>query len=102
MAREINHEKHELHEKKAGFRRIAVILFVWFVCFVAYRICIALFSRVCFRFNSQHSIHESLCMRVLITTERIQERLTELAAEIGPQYRDRPLTIVGILIGSLM
>ena len=41
-------------------------------------------------------------MRVLITTERIQERLTELAAEIGPQFRDRPLTIVGVLTGSLM
>ena len=41
-------------------------------------------------------------MRVLITTEQIQERLTELAQEIGPQYRDRPLTIVGVLTGSLM
>jgi hypoxanthine phosphoribosyltransferase len=41
-------------------------------------------------------------MRVLITTEQIQQRLSELAQEIGPQYRDRPLTIVGVLTGSLM
>ena len=41
-------------------------------------------------------------MRVLITTERIQERVAELAAEIGPQYRDHSLTIVGVLTGSLM
>lgn len=41
-------------------------------------------------------------MRVLITTEQIQERLTELARDIGPEYRDRPLTIVGVLTGSLM
>jgi hypoxanthine phosphoribosyltransferase len=41
-------------------------------------------------------------MRVLITTEQIQERLDELAREIGPHFRDRPLTIVGVLTGSLM
>jgi hypoxanthine phosphoribosyltransferase len=41
-------------------------------------------------------------MRVLITTEQIQQRLTELACEIGPEFRDRPLTIVGVLTGSLM
>ena len=41
-------------------------------------------------------------MRMLITTEQIQHRVTELAQEIGPAYRDRPLTIVGVLTGSLM
>jgi hypoxanthine phosphoribosyltransferase len=41
-------------------------------------------------------------MRVLITTVQIQQRLTELAREIAPEYRDRPLTIVGVLTGSLM
>src|ERR1700674_4654861 len=41
-------------------------------------------------------------MRVLITTEQIQQRLTELAKEIAPQYRGQPLTIVGVLTGSLM
>jgi hypoxanthine phosphoribosyltransferase len=41
-------------------------------------------------------------MRVLITTEQIQGRLTELASEIAPEFRDRPLTIVGVLTGSLM
>jgi hypoxanthine phosphoribosyltransferase len=41
-------------------------------------------------------------MRVLIPTEQIQHRLTELAREIAPQYRGHPLTIVGVLTGSLM
>ena len=41
-------------------------------------------------------------MRVLLTTEQIQQRLTEMAAQIAPEYRDRPLTIVGVLTGSLM
>jgi hypoxanthine phosphoribosyltransferase len=41
-------------------------------------------------------------MRVLITAERIQERVGELARIIGPGYRDRPLTIVGVLTGSVM
>lgn len=41
-------------------------------------------------------------MRVLITTEQIQQRIAEMAAQIGPEYRGRPLTIVGVLTGSLM
>jgi len=41
-------------------------------------------------------------MRVLITTEQIHQRVMELAREIGVEYRDRPLTIVGVLTGSLM
>jgi hypoxanthine phosphoribosyltransferase len=41
-------------------------------------------------------------MRVLITTEQIQQRIAQLARDIGPEYRDRPLTIVGVLTGSLM
>jgi hypoxanthine phosphoribosyltransferase len=41
-------------------------------------------------------------MRVLITTEQIQHRLTELAQEIAADYNDRPLTIFGVLTGSLM
>lgn len=41
-------------------------------------------------------------MKVLITAERIQQRVAELAAEIGQDYRGRPLTIVGVLNGSLM
>ncbi|MBI1830853.1 MAG: hypoxanthine phosphoribosyltransferase [Planctomycetes bacterium] len=41
-------------------------------------------------------------MRVLITTEKIQERIDQLARQIAPEYRDRPLTIVGVLTGSLM
>ncbi len=41
-------------------------------------------------------------MKVLITAERIQQRVAELAAEIGQDYRGRPLTIVGVLNGCLM
>ena len=41
-------------------------------------------------------------MRVLISTEQIQHRVAELAQQIRPEYRDRPLTIVGVLTGSLM
>src|SRR6266851_4512148 len=47
-----------------------------------------------FRFN--------ISMRVLITNEQIQARLVEMAAQIAPAYRDRPLTIVGVLTGSVM
>jgi hypoxanthine phosphoribosyltransferase len=41
-------------------------------------------------------------MRVLLTTEQIQQRIVEMARDIGPHYRDRPFTIVGVLTGSLM
>jgi len=41
-------------------------------------------------------------MRVLISTDQIHARLDELAREVVPAYRDRPLTIVGVLTGSLM
>src|SRR5258708_28909716 len=41
-------------------------------------------------------------MRVLITTDQIQSRVAELAQQIVPEYRGRPLTIVGVLTGSLM
>ena len=41
-------------------------------------------------------------MHVLITAEQIDRRLTELAGEIVPHYRGQPLTIVGVLTGSLM
>jgi hypoxanthine phosphoribosyltransferase len=41
-------------------------------------------------------------MRVLLTTEQIQDRLTEMAEEISPHFRDRHFTIVGVLTGSLM
>ena len=36
-------------------------------------------------------------MRVLISAEQIHQRVSELAEQIAPQYRDRPLTIVGVL-----
>jgi hypoxanthine phosphoribosyltransferase len=44
----------------------------------------------------------SVVLPVLITAQQIDRRVTELAEQIAPEYRDRPLTIVGVLTGSLM
>jgi len=41
-------------------------------------------------------------MEILIPAERIQERVGELAREIAADYRQQPVTIVGVLTGSLM
>ena len=41
-------------------------------------------------------------MEVLIPAERIQHRVDELAREITRDYEGRPLTIVGVLTGSLL
>jgi hypoxanthine phosphoribosyltransferase len=41
-------------------------------------------------------------MEVLITAERIGERVRELAQQITHDYRDRPVTIVGVMTGSLV
>ena len=41
-------------------------------------------------------------MQVLISAERIQQRVHELAVAIAHDYRDRPVTIVGVLTGCLM
>jgi hypoxanthine phosphoribosyltransferase len=41
-------------------------------------------------------------MKILISAERIQERVTEMARRIAEDYHGRHLTIVGVLTGSLM
>lgn len=41
-------------------------------------------------------------MDVLISTERIQERVAELAEQISADCRPGPVTIVGVLTGSLI
>src|ERR1700751_5977224 len=41
-------------------------------------------------------------MDILISAERIQERILELARAIPADYQDRPVTIIGVLTGSLM
>src|SRR5262249_43540592 len=41
-------------------------------------------------------------MEVLISSERIRERVTALAQQIAADYGDRPITIVGVLTGSLV
>src|SRR5947209_18411303 len=41
-------------------------------------------------------------MEILLPAARIQERIGELARQLAADYRDRPVTIVGVLTGSLM
>ena len=41
-------------------------------------------------------------MQVLISAERLQERVKELAGSVAHDYRDQPVTIVGVLTGCLM
>jgi hypoxanthine phosphoribosyltransferase len=41
-------------------------------------------------------------MKILIPAEQIQQRVAELAQRIAQDYHGRPLTIVGVLTGSLM
>src|SRR5262245_19498404 len=41
-------------------------------------------------------------MKVLIPAAKIQSRVAELALQIAGDYHDRPMTIVGVLTGSLI
>ncbi|MEK6236287.1 MAG: hypoxanthine phosphoribosyltransferase [Planctomycetales bacterium] len=41
-------------------------------------------------------------MRTLITEERIEERVRSVAGDIIASYGDRPITILGVLVGSLV
>ena len=41
-------------------------------------------------------------MDVLLSAEQIQKRVSELARQIAEDYRGRPVTIVGVLTGSLV
>jgi hypoxanthine phosphoribosyltransferase len=41
-------------------------------------------------------------MEILISADKIQKRVAELARDIAGNYRGRPVTIVGVLNGSLM
>jgi hypoxanthine phosphoribosyltransferase len=41
-------------------------------------------------------------MKMLISAEQIRTRVVELARQIEADYRDQPVTIVGVLTGSLM
>jgi hypoxanthine phosphoribosyltransferase len=41
-------------------------------------------------------------MHVLIPAERIQQRVAELARQVAADFRDKPVTIVGVLTGCLM
>lgn len=41
-------------------------------------------------------------MKSLITEQQLRDGIGRLAQEIAAQYRDKPLTIVGVLIGSVV
>src|ERR1700729_1518639 len=41
-------------------------------------------------------------MEILLPAHRIQTRVAELAQQIAADYKDRPVTIVGVLTGCLM
>ena len=41
-------------------------------------------------------------MEILLPAERIQERVAELARQVAADFRGRPVTIVGVLTGSIM
>ena len=41
-------------------------------------------------------------MKTLITEEQLHQGVRRLADEIGADYHDRPLTIIGVLIGSIV
>lgn len=41
-------------------------------------------------------------MKVLLSAEQIQKRVAELAEQVAATYHGTPLTIVGVLTGSLM
>ena len=41
-------------------------------------------------------------MEILIPAERIQQRVADLAREIGRDYQNKPVTFVGVLTGCLM
>jgi hypoxanthine phosphoribosyltransferase len=41
-------------------------------------------------------------MQILISAERLQQRVAEVAVAVADAYRDKPVTIVGVLTGCLM
>ena len=41
-------------------------------------------------------------MDILLSPEKIQARVVELAQEVGKEFRGKPTTIVGVLTGSLI
>src|SRR6266480_3968015 len=41
-------------------------------------------------------------MQILIPADRIRHRVEELGRQIAADYRDKPVTIIGVLTGSLI
>jgi hypoxanthine phosphoribosyltransferase len=50
---------------------------------------------------NQASLHEE-AMKVLLSAEQIHERIVELARQITADYAGQPVTLLGVLNGSLM
>ncbi len=48
------------------------------------------------------TLHDSTCVKVLLTREQIEEGIVRLAEEVRAQYGKQPLTIIGIMTGSIM
>ncbi len=63
-------------------------------CFVTQ--CGSFKTRVCVRGAMQ------AILEILISAERIQARVTELARQITADYRPRPITVIGVLNGSVI
>lgn len=45
---------------------------------------------------------QTYSLQKLISEEEIQQRIVELAAEISVRFEDRPLTLLGVMTGSLL
>jgi hypoxanthine phosphoribosyltransferase len=52
--------------------------------------------------TTQESAREESSMKTLLTEDQLREGIRRLADEIQKQYQGKPLTIVGVLIGSVV
>ena len=72
------------------------------------RACVRLINIRVFTANSYrspgvvHAVIIMMIMETLLSANQIQERVGELARQIAADYKDRPVTIVGVLTGSLI
>lgn len=48
------------------------------------------------------TLHDRTNVKVLLTEEQIKQGVTELSQQISAHYGKRPLTIIGIMTGSIM
>jgi hypoxanthine phosphoribosyltransferase len=48
------------------------------------------------------ALSRGCAMEILIPADRIRQRVEELGRQIAADYRDKPVTIIGVLTGSLI